>query len=384
MPMMTLNAFRVLSARLVIPWRGVWFADLVLDPDDARLAAPILSAPTPAILTIGLFPMRGTIDVRGSGTFATKAAARIVGGNGGWDKSVPAQHFYLPSGTLLSTLVYAATAPLVLEPPPLDPLPQLFGKNFVRTAGPASAIFRDRDWHVDPTTGVAIVAPWIPLPLDPTAIISDFDIGQERAQVISDGPIFPGTILLDTRFNGSTFTVRDVEQTFNADGSNAECWCSSNASSRLTSAFTQAVRAAADTPHLKTYRYRFVAPIANQLVLQAITPGAPDLNPVDQWAGLAGASAKILPGTEIIVGFTGDNPPQPYLVSFSPLGAPLEIDLGPVPIPLATAPWAIALQAALTTFATGLNATTLSAQASALVTALAALPPGATTLLKGT
>ncbi len=50
---------------------------------------------------------------------------------------------------------------------------------------------------------------------------------------------------------------------------------------------------------------------------------------------------------------------------------------------LAFGDWAAAVQAALITFATGLNPTTVAANGAALLTALGALPPAQTTLMKG-
>lgn len=345
---MTLNGLRAIGVRLLFAWSGVWSAEVTLDPDI------VATAPTsgPAILVAGGVTMKGTIDPRGSSTFATKAGAVVVGGQGGWDTSVPAQHFHNPGGTL-STLVYTATAALVQEIVS-DPLPELWGEDVPRIEGPAKRVFRDRDWHVDPITGITLVAPWPPAVLDPTSTtILDWDPVTARASISADSLVLPGTVLVDSRFNGATYTIRDVEQVFDSSGSQVTAWCASSAVSRLTGTLVALVRDFAGTARLGTYRYRFVLPedpSYGKLALQAITPAAPDLNPVAQWTGLSGIVSKIAPGTEIVVGFTADDPPTPYLVSFSPLTTPLQVDIAGGAAPVALAPGIVFFLGALQTW----------------------------------
>lgn len=392
----TLNGFRAISVHLIIPYRGVWVADVELDLD------LVATAPTsgPAILSVGGSILKGTIDPRGSSTFVGKASARIIGGGAGWDNVLPPQQFHIPAG-VTSTAVYSATAAAVLETV-VDPTPSFWGPDFIRMAGPASRVFLDRQWYVNPTTGITTVAPWLPAVLDPSATIIDWDPTQQRAQLTADALILPGTVLVDPRFNGTTYNVTDVEQVFDASGSTAHAWCSQQQISRLQSAMGTAIRELARTTGLATYTYRFaISESTNTVALQAVTPGAPDLNPVDLWTGMAGVLAQIDPASslEIIVAFTADNPPQPYIESYSPRAIPLklsadaslEVDVGPsAPIvrlaggttPLVLSPWALALEAALATFAAALaSAATVGQVASAgtaLGTSLSALPTPAT------
>ncbi len=150
------------------------------------------------------------------------------------------------------------------------------------------------------------------------------------------------------------------------------------------------VREFAGTARLQTYLYRFAIPNGSDLALQAITPGAPDLNPISQWTWLSGAQSRLQPGTVIVVGFAGNDWATPYIVSFNPMGVPLEIDVGgnvtPVNLAggagfLATGVWATALQTILTTFLAGLNPITLPGQALAALAALAPLTGTQQTIL---
>ena len=402
----TLNGLECAKVSLTIPWRGRWTAEIEL--------ASSTGAPTSgrATLIVGGMTLLGTVDTHESSSWVAKAWVKVIGGFGGWGKSVtqPLQ-FNDPASGLLSTQVYAATAQAVGEPPPNDPSPQAFGQNEIRMAAGtgAASIFDDRDWYVDLTTGVAQVTAWPSATLDPSAVIVNWNGLEQRALLNSDALVLPGTTLTDERFNGPSYIVRSVEQVYTQDGSIVIADCSPNATDRLQDALTLFIRRAVDSAHLKLYRYRYVMGQGNNLALQAITPGAPDLNPIAQWNGLNGGTTTFAPSTEIVVGFVADTPATPILVSFSPLTVPLtntidaqqSLTLGSqAPVvnvggssamvaiaggenALTPAPWATALAAALTIFATAASTATTAAQiataAGTLLTALGALPPDATT-----
>lgn len=381
----TLNGIRALKVVLDIPWVGVWVANVELDAEVILPLVPMLANETPAVLIVGDQTLIGTIDPKGSSTFGDKASARVVGGRNGWGKTVPALHFNNPGGALLSSLVIATTGVSVGEAA-VDPSPILLGENYARIEGPASSVFGARDWFVDLTTGTAIVASWPTLPANPlTTSVLDFDMGDKRAVLSSDSIVLPGTILADTRFNGKTYTVRSTRQIFDGSGNSCEAWCGDATGDRLVTVIGNIVSSFGALAGMKTYLYRFVSgPSEGKLILQGITPGAPDLNPIDQWTGVSGIQSRILPATEIVVGFAGGDVTQPFIVSYSPLGVPLGVDIAGGAFPLVPAPWATALVAALAAFASGLNPTTLAAQATALTTALGLLPPSATILTKAT
>lgn len=316
---LTLNGLDIKSASIWIPWRGAWVADIEMGIDDAALL------PSGAVLLkIGDAVYQGTTDPRASGTFVSNATVRVVGGAGGWDKPVKPQHFHIAAGALTSTAVYTATAGLVGETV-VDAEPVAYGTDFVRSGGAAMRVFGDRDWHVDPTTGVTHAGAWAASSLGTNDTIADFDIASQRVTIAAGSLVLPGTVLTDSRFNGASYVVRDVQATFTKDGGTTVVWCCERPVSRLTETLASMVREFAGTAYLRHYRYRFVLGSPNALALQAITVGAPDLNPVKQWSGLSGALATLTPGTEIIVGFV--DPSTPYIAAFSSLATPLEIDL---------------------------------------------------------
>ena len=322
--MLLVNQMQASSVRLVTPWLGVWFADVELVLDETAIA-PV----GPCVLTLGTSVLTGWINPSASGAFAKTAKAQIVGGSNGWDKKVLPLPFSNPAG-VVSTAVYAATAAEVLETV-VDVVPSVLGSTtYLRHAGPASAVFGDRDWYVT-RQGVTMVGPRVPMPYDPTsAEILSFDPLLRIATVSSDAPIEPGTILLDPlRFDGP-LVVRDVEQTWGEAGARATCWCGESKGSRLGGALSALVAHKAGLPYLKTWLYRVVLqPETDSLALQIVDllSGAPDALPIDIWYGVPGVSSKLLLGTEVLVAFANGDPGKPCVVGFKSGDAPIELSI---------------------------------------------------------
>ena len=372
MPLL-LNQLQASSVRLFTPWKGVWFADVEVVLDETGIV-PF----GPCILTIGVVPMVGVIDPSASGSFAKSAKVRVLGGGGGWGKTVLPLPFANPAG-VLSTAVYSATAAEVLEVV-VDVVPSLLGSTtYLRSAGPASGVFASGvDWYVSPT-GVTFVGPRLPLPYDPlsTEILS-WDPLTRTAELSSDLPIAPGTILLDPlRFDGP-LVVRDVEQTWGAAGARATCWCAGKSGSRLAGALSALVAASTALTYLKTYVYRVVLqdPASEALILQIVDPttGVPNALPIDLWMGVPGIGAKVLLGSEVLVMFANGEPGRPCVVGFRHGDVPILLEIGtglggPLALAVGTQAQIAAIDVAIAAIATWIAA----------VTALAATPPTSTT-----
>ena len=404
---------RVVSARLYTPPTRVWFCDLDLAPDD------VAQAPTSGkvTLTLGTAPetvttLQGTIDPRGSGSFVSTSKVRMVAGGGGWDKPVTRNQFHSGAG-VRSTDVYSATAALVGETVN-DPAPIVLAPDVIRlSSGPAKDVFRERPWYVD-LAGVTQVGARPSGTPDTSLELLRFDPLEQVGECSLDAVLLPGTTITDARILAGSAVVADVEQTFTRAGSRAIFWSSGSAPvDRFRSVFVAMVRDAVSYGFLRTYQYRYVQPASgNGFALQAITPGAPDLNPIDQWTGLSGAFDTLALSSVVVVGFTGDDPPQPFVVSYSPKSKPVdatidasqktvigpssaEVDIGdmaglvriggPGGFTLVPTPWATALVTALEALAGSLTTGTLVSMAAggtALTAALTALPPAATSVTK--
>lgn len=330
----TLNGLRVVSAKMLHTEMGPWVIDCELDPDI------VSQAPTsgPASLVIGSVTLTGTIDPMGSGTFSAKASARVVAGGGGWGTAVARQDFQLPGG-VPSTQVYRATAALVGETIN-DLAPTTLGAHVVRTTGPASNIFAGVMWWVD-LGGVTNVGPRPSATADSSLQILNWDPIDQRAELVCDVVIVPGTALVDDRFNGVTPIVREVEQTFGPEGSRAIAWCApAGSTASLLDDLGWTIRELGQLAYRTTYRYRYVEPAsAGGLVLQAVdaTAGAPDVSPLALGTGMPGVTATLAPSTVAYVTFIAGRKTDPVLVSYDSsatpeklaLDATIEVDVGP-------------------------------------------------------
>lgn len=380
------------SARLFHFYTGAWIVDCVLDLDQAQ------TAPTSGKCDVALggVNMSGTIDPRNTGTFGPSAKARVVAGAGGWDSVVPRQDFHSDGG-IVSTTVYQATAVAVGEiVQELAPVP--FGIDFERTTGPAMRVFRDNPWWLD-VQGVTHVGDRLPSVQDESLLVNDYDPGKGMVTFSCDTLVYPFTTLVDDRFGTQQVTVYDVEQLFDANGSAGWAWTARAPSTQLVATLKAAALEFTRANYLRIQRYRLILyqPTAvpggdPRLALQAVTPsaGVPDIIPISPYSGLAGCVNELAPSQEVLVCFENADPTLPRIVGYSLDGLPLkttidastEVDIGPssplVKLAKGTQPLALgeALQILIATlegFATGLNPTTLAAQAVGLLAALEAI-----------
>lgn len=319
--MISLNGLMCRSARVLHPSVGVWSAELEVD-----LAFVPIVPSGPAVLTIGTTPLRCYVQPDASGEWIGLGKVRVIGGMNGWSKTVTPLHFHNDAG-VLSTTVYATTAAEVLEVV-VDPIPTRLGVDYVRAAGPASRIFGDRPWRVDPVSGTTFVGPRIPVPANPLDVeLLEWDPVSGRATLSAESLLSPGTLLVDVRLGTKPKLVGDVEQLFGPDKARATAWLQDVATSipsRLGSALRTLVREASGVTFLRSYRYRVIAQAGKRLILQPVDilgPLPPTL-PVDIWYGLPGAAAKVLPGAEVMVSFQGGDPACPVVEGFGPAPTP--------------------------------------------------------------
>jgi hypothetical protein len=393
---------RVVSMRLLHPFKGVWLADVEIDPDQVALAP----SSGKVKITIGQPPVAtllGTIDPRGSGDFVGVSHRRVLGGGAGWDKTVSPQHFHSDGGPgVVNTTVIAATAGLVGEVANII-APSSLGADFVRSAGPASRVLDGTEWWLD-LTGVTQVGPRPPAAQPAGLTLIKWDPTTQSAEVTCDTVLLPGTLLVDPRLPSAGVTVRDVEQRFDGHGSSAVAWCGVAAVEQLMGDLRSMVEEFSGKKFLATYLYRIVQQNSDgRLQLQAVdtNAGVPDTLPIAPWTGHAGASAKYRPGTLVRVGFLEGDPSEPIADSYEPGVLPKEVtidaeiathvgpssplvDLAGGLVPLVVAPWAAGVQTALLALAVALAGFgPLAGAGTALGTALNALPPAGTKKVTG-
>lgn len=204
-----LGGVPVVRARLVVPYTGIWHADVTLD---RVIPAPLAG---PQILTIGgstwACAVVRTVD------YAGILEARLVGGLGGWRRPVPALALPPP---LVSPVGVPLTSVLGLAASLAGELPvstvgflgsPVLGPAYAFQAGPMSAVLQDLlgdAWWMDPT-GKVQTAPRLPIPIVSawTAMQVDGAAGRYEIATESPGDWQPGRVFVGPVVSGTVSRV---------------------------------------------------------------------------------------------------------------------------------------------------------------------------------
>ena len=193
----TLNGIPVTRAALVVPYTGIWHADVSLDRT--------VEVSGPQVLLIGTYTWLATA-VRAV-DFAGTRRLRLVGGQGGWRKTVPPELYVSPVG-VPTTTVLADVAGLVGEiPPVVDPtLQPTVGTAFGRQGGLASLVLQQvcgDQWWMDPS-GVVQTAPRLGIVKSLFSVENvDGASGKYTIQTESPGDWAPGNVFAGPTVSGT-------------------------------------------------------------------------------------------------------------------------------------------------------------------------------------
>jgi hypothetical protein len=129
-----LSGVPVTRLHLVVPALGLWHVDADLS------TSTDVSGPQTLVLSGSTW----TCAVVRAVDFAGVRSLRLVGGAGGWRKTVPALQYASPAGVPTATVLGDASSLGGERPPVIDPsVPATLGVNYVRQAGPASLVLQD-------------------------------------------------------------------------------------------------------------------------------------------------------------------------------------------------------------------------------------------------
>ena len=129
-----LSGVPITRLRLVVPALGLWHVDA-----DLATATDVSGSQT-----LVLSGSNWTCAVVRAVDFAGVRSVRLVGGAGGWRKTVPALQYASPAGVPTATVLGDAASLGGEMPPVIDPsVPATLGTNYVRQAGPASLVLQD-------------------------------------------------------------------------------------------------------------------------------------------------------------------------------------------------------------------------------------------------
>lgn len=314
-PYATVDGYPLVSARVHVPSRGPWFADVEFE------SAPELSGRV--TLRLGELELSGTIDPTHDGTHAEHRRSRIVAGGGGWGTLLAPKAYHNDAGIRARTVAQDAAreAGEELADDPL--LEERIGVDYVRQTGPASRVLEDAlrgaGWWVDYDGRTRVGS-------RETAEASGYEVLEhvpdERVIVLAVDDLRTvgiGSVL--TERLDAPQTVRELEVEVTADRARVKAWTggTESARGRLEDALRSIVRHSTDDRLFGAWRYRVVRMRGDRVELQAVRrdAGLPDVLPVSMWPGLAGAHAELTGGAEVLVQFIEGDRTMPIVTHFA-------------------------------------------------------------------
>lgn len=312
MSLATFNGQPVLTCCVSLPAYGLWWADV-------ECASDVVSTGVSS-LVIDNLTLRGTIVT--GGAYQTRTRYRLVGGAGGWGKSIPAKSYANDLGVKLATVLRDAASECGETLGTVDPSATV-GPAFVRTAGPASRVLSElvpRGWYVD-ESGVTQIGRRPSVPFTGVAARMVNDAAQSRYELAPDAgtlsKLLPGAVV-------DGVEAVDVEHAIGDDGTlRTTLWGRGVAdTSRMNEALRRIVESfTAGSRYFALWEYRIVQQAGDRLDLQIVrvSSGMPDLRSVPAFPATEYATAVAVPllGSTCIVAFVNGDPSRPQLIARS-------------------------------------------------------------------
>jgi hypothetical protein len=298
--------------RLQLPAWGCWW----LDADTAE--AVELTAGARVTAELGGRTFQGTI-VNGYARNGV-AAYRVVGGAGGWGKTLPAKPYQNDAGVKLSTVlgdIAAAVGETLIGVPTTR-----LGAHYVRPAGLASRALNHhfaRGWYVadDGTTVIGqrsaavYVGEGARVDVRPGANVIELDV--EALDNLAPGVTIDGSE-----------PATDVEFTLSGTHLRARVYAGSAGDSRRQAAWAKLIGAhVPDLLYRGAYEFRVVSQSGERFNLQPVLSGTglPDLELVPV-RGPAGYRATVQDGELVVVTFVNAQPDRPAIIGHDDPEAP--------------------------------------------------------------
>jgi len=271
--------------------------------------------------------------VASGGVFAGRSAYRIIGGKGGWFKSLPAGEPYADDLGVEVSVVLGDAARSAGET--LADLPSTrLGTRFARIAGPASRVLNElapRNWYVD-FAGVTRIGqrPVTTYSGDAPRTRVDKSIGVIELAAESLAGLVPGVIV-----DGS-HPATDVEWALEGSRLTARVYAGHDGDRFLASQRRIFEALFPDIRYRGAFEFRVVTQAGEKLNLQPVrlASGFGDLAEVTVRC-MAGVKAVHLPGSLVVVQFLEADPSRPVVTGFddpdAPGWMPLQLLLGEEP-----------------------------------------------------
>lgn len=320
----TLNRKRVTDARVQVPAWGLWFAEVSIDGESSMQGA--------ASLVIADLTLKGTI--LSGGAEKGRSHFRIVGGAGGWGKSIPKKSYANDAGVKLVNVLRDAASSVGETLDPSTDSSTRVGSAFVRPEGPASRVLellRPSGWYVG-EDGITHIGARPAKALNTKAArVVPIDRARGTVTIASEtiAALTPGVVV-------DELEAVDVEHKISEEGLRTTLFGKLGA---RTSRELSALRTLLDQlePNLRfasVREYRVQAMVGNRLNLAPVrvSTGFPELKLVPVRPGVAGAKCLVSPGMRVLVAFIDADPSRPTVVGFEDADgqgfAPISISFG--------------------------------------------------------
>ena len=312
----------VARIRVQIPSWGAWWADV-----DTVSAVELSGRVTIQLADVSLV---GTI-VSGGPRSDGQSSFRVVGGAGGWGKSVKPKGYEDSAGVKVSDVLsdLARSAGESIASVPATRL----GPHYARRAGPAFATLGQlapASWHVG-LDGVTRIELRAPTTYEGSASVVHRN---PAAGVVELEPLGSWAGLLPGVSVDGGPAASDVELVLDADEFVVRVF-SRTELSRSLKAFADLMSALDPRREFRgVFEYRVVSQSGERLNLQPVRSSSqlPDLAKVPVRPGMSGLRADVLPGALVLVVFADADPSRPQVISHdapdAPGWSPIFLDLG--------------------------------------------------------
>ncbi len=308
-PFLAFGGIRAPIAALTLP-ANIWVADLQFAESD--------ELPATAELTVGDLTLLGTAYRQAD--FAGSRYVRVVGGYGGWHRSVAQRAYALPGGVQMS-LVLRDLAAEIGERVTIG-TDRVLGDHFVREAGPAHRILRQlagREWYVDDdgTTRIQVRPSAV---VQGDYLVNSFDGARGELVIATEsytewrpGNTFSNALVPSVQTIATVRLESDnagmLRHTILTVGPDSD-------SDRMTAALREIILG--ELPQLNflgVYGYTVLESDGETVTCRPANAALalPALVRIQLRSGVAGMRCKPATGTRLVVGFIDGDPAQPYV-----------------------------------------------------------------------
>ena len=311
----TFNGVRVTEAHVTIPAWGCWYAEVSIDGEQTLTGS--------ATLQLADLTLKGTI-LSGGPTLG-RSTFRIVGGAGGWGKSLDKQNYTNDFGVKLSKVLGDAAS--AVGETLVVGSDSSVGPAWTRQEGPASSqlnVLAPKAWYVD-ELGVTRLGARAKTALTTTATrVQKADLARGTVVLATEtiAALLPGVTV-------DGIAAVDVKHELTPGTGLRTTLYGAQHASTLDSMRALLAQLDPNREYRGVKEYRVVTLSGDLMNLQPVrvSTGMPDLARVAIWPGLAGCKTKPPLGSRCLVGFIDSDPARPYVSGFEAGAAATALEL---------------------------------------------------------